>query len=359
MRKVLLVGPFPPPYGGLAVQLCQWQRYLAATETYTCKVLNIGESRTMDLEGCISVTGNLAFLRQVFQYARNGYLIHLLTNGHNFKSWLSCVVCASAGLVNNRQTLIVLGSGNTARYLTQVGPMANMVMWLTLKLAGHVICRNEETRIALLQCGASGDRVSIVPGFLGVDASPALSIPDMVRDFVDSHEPVFGATASVDPEYGIPLMFALLERLHSTYPRLGLILMGPNLDAVRSRYGPLPGNVLATGPLPHASVIGTMQRLHVFLRPTHFDGDSISVREALALDIPVVASQVGFRPPGVTLFPAGDLEAFVAAVGNVLLDDTDNTHASEPRESSTPERLTKIYNQLFQSCEGTHATTRA
>jgi len=359
MRKVLLVGPFPPPYGGLAVQLCQWQRYLAASETYTCKVLNIGESRTMALEGCLSVTGNLAFLRQVFQYARNGYLIHLLTNGHNLKSWLSCLVCASAGLANHRQTLIVLGSGNTATYLSQAGSMANMVTWLTLKLAGHVICRNEETRVALLQCGATGDTVSIVPGFLGVDASPALSIPDMVRDFVDSHEPVFGATANMDPEYGIPLMLALLERLQSTYPRLGLILMGPTLDAVRSQYKPLASNVLATGPLPNASVIGTMQRLQVFLRPTNFDGDSISVREALALGIPVVASQVGFRPPGVTLFPAGDLEAFVAAVGIVLLDDTSRTHASGRQESSTRERLTKVYNQLFQSCEGTHATTRA
>ena len=313
----------------------------------------------MDLEGCISVTGNLAFLRQVFQYARNGYLIHLLTNGHNVKSWLSCLVCASAGLVNHRQTLIVLGSGNTASYLSQAGSMAKMFTWLTLKLAGHVICRNEETRIALLQCGASGDKVSIVPGFLGVDASPALSIPDMVRDFVDSHEPVFGATASVDPEYGIPLMLALLERLHSTYPRLGLILMGPNLDAVRSQYEPLPGNVLATGPLPHASVIGTMQRLHVFLRPTHFDGDSISVREALALNIPVVASQVGFRPPGVTLFPAGNLEAFAAAVDTVLHDNTSRTDTSGCQEPSPRERLTKVYNQLFQSCEGAHATTKA
>ena len=351
MRKVLLAGPYPPPYGGLSIQLCQWQRYLAATGNYLCQILNIGESRRMDLEGCLSVTGNLAFLRKVFQYARSEYLIHLLTNGHNFKSWLSCLVCATAGVVNHRQTLIVLGSGNTASYLSQAGSMAKMIAWLTLKLAGHMICRNEETRIALLQCGASEDKVSIVPGFLGVDTSTILSAPDMVCDFVDCHEPVFGATATMEPEYGIPLMLALVERLHSTYPRLGLILMGPNPDAVRSRDEPLPSNVLTTGPLPHASVIGTMQRLHVFLRPTNFEGDSVSVREALALNIPVVASQVGFRPPGVTLFPAGDLEAFVAAVGIVLRGGTSSTRAAGGQDFATLERLMSVYDQLFKGFE--------
>jgi len=47
----------------------------------------------------------------------------------------------------------------------------------------------------------------------------------------------------------------------------------------------------------------------VFVRPTLADGDAISVREALALGRPTVASAVGARPSGALVFAAGDAVA--------------------------------------------------
>jgi glycosyltransferase involved in cell wall biosynthesis len=44
----------------------------------------------------------------------------------------------------------------------------------------------------------------------------------------------------------------------------------------------------------------------VFVRPTFTDGDSISVREALSLGIPVIASDCVERPDGVVLFKTGN-----------------------------------------------------
>jgi glycosyltransferase involved in cell wall biosynthesis len=57
-----------------------------------------------------------------------------------------------------------------------------------------------------------------------------------------------------------------------------------------------------------------MRRSHVFVRATLEDGDSISVREALALGVPVVASRVGTRPPGTILFHPGDVEDMLSKV---------------------------------------------
>ena len=42
------------------------------------------------------------------------------------------------------------------------------------------------------------------------------------------------------------------------------------------------------------------------MRSTFADGDAITVREALDLGIPVVASDVVARPPGAVLFTTGD-----------------------------------------------------
>ncbi len=54
------------------------------------------------------------------------------------------------------------------------------------------------------------------------------------------------------------------------------------------------------------------------LRTTWYDGDAISVREALHFGVPVIASDNGMRPEGTHLIPARDLEALVAAAEKIL-----------------------------------------
>ena len=54
------------------------------------------------------------------------------------------------------------------------------------------------------------------------------------------------------------------------------------------------------------------------VRSTFVDGDAITVREALAFGVPVVASDTAFRPEGVTLFRKGDVSDLVAKLRQVL-----------------------------------------
>jgi glycosyltransferase involved in cell wall biosynthesis len=347
MRKVLLIGPYPPPFGGLAVQLCQWARHLATTREYQCEVLNIGEGRATPLEGCLSTTSEWHFVQQLTRYSRQGYLLHLLTNGHNRKSWLSCLTCAAAGLLNSRRTVLVLGSGNTANYLSHAGFTDGRVARLAIKLAGHMICRSESTQRALIDMGAQESRISIMPGFLGVGYSSDQAVPSHVRQFLNDHDPVLGATASNDPEYGIPLMMDALARLRMHHPQAGLVVMGPCPEEVRWRYGPVPKYMLVAGGLPHDAVIVTMKCLRIFLRPTLFDGDSISVREALAMGIPVVASNVGLRPEGVILFPVGDLDGLVETLLMTLSRNRQRVDCVDTQQSATRDQILALYDRLF------------
>jgi glycosyltransferase involved in cell wall biosynthesis len=70
----------------------------------------------------------------------------------------------------------------------------------------------------------------------------------------------------------------------------------------------LDDHVLLAGDVDHDTCLALMSASDVFIRPTLEDGDSISVREALELKVPVVASRVGTRPPGAILFHPGDVE---------------------------------------------------
>jgi glycosyltransferase involved in cell wall biosynthesis len=75
------------------------------------------------------------------------------------------------------------------------------------------------------------------------------------------------------------------------------------------------------GDLDHQMCLALMGRSNVFVRPTFRDGDSISVREAVALGVPVVASNVGTRPDGVCVFEAGDVNGLVRAVESMIERD--------------------------------------
>ena len=68
------------------------------------------------------------------------------------------------------------------------------------------------------------------------------------------------------------------------------------------------------GNVSHEKCLSVMSQCDLFVRPTFADGDANSVREALSLGIPVVASDVGNRPPGTVLFRTGDVDDLAAKI---------------------------------------------
>jgi len=143
---------------------------------------------------------------------------------------------------------------------------------------------------------------------MGLIGRTTASPPPAVEEFCRTHEPLIGATVNLDPEYGVPLALQAVGHLCSRFPRVGLVLIGLDHSAAESLpdLADVREHVLLPGTLSPDVTLGVMKRLGVFLRPTYFDGDSVSVREALALGIPVVASDTGFRPEGVHRFKVGD-----------------------------------------------------
>lgn len=347
--KLLLVGPYPPPYGGIASTVQDLHRYLAGHRGCEVVVLDIGEGRRAGDGSCLPARSYGDYLRKVLAYAARGYTIHLETNGHNLKSWLSALVCAAAGLRNGRRTVIAFGSGNLPDYVRGATGWRRLVVRAVVLGAGLLICRNERMRQALFEVGADPARIAIVAGFLGLGAARPAAIPDRVQAFLDRHTPLLGATAGLEPEYGLPLMLEALHRLRARFPRVGLVVMGPGPEA-RSRlsgYERVQDQVCLAGPLRHEEVLGVMTRLTVFLRPTYFDGDSNSVREALILGVPVVASRTDYRPPGVATFATGDLEDLVRTVTLAL------EHPEEARRRVQTFRQPNGFEQmvrLYHTC---------
>lgn len=340
--KVLLVGDYPPPYGGVSVQVWVLRRRLSAMPGVVCRVLDIGKARHERRAECIPVRNPVDFIGKLLAHAAQQYVIHLHTNGHNVKSWLVSIACAIAGMLNGRKTVVSIGSGQAPDFVRDAGGLLRALIRATLALMGGIICRNEGARAAIIGLGIRPAKIMILPGFYGLSGDEAGAVPGEVEEFLRSHSPVLAAMGSSGPEYGIPLVVEAASHLRLRYPRLGLLLIGSAaVDA-----SALDVALLVTGELPHDVALGVMRRIDVFIRPTYFDGDASSVREGLALGVGVVASDTGFRPEGVILFRRGDAGDLAEKIGRALGSGVSPTAGSRPVEGGSSEQLLDLYGRV-------------
>jgi glycosyltransferase involved in cell wall biosynthesis len=88
-----------------------------------------------------------------------------------------------------------------------------------------------------------------------------------------------------------------------------------------------------------------MQSSDIMLRTTWYDGDAISVREALQLGVPVIASDNGMRPEGTHLIPARNLDALVAIAEKILHNPPPRISVASESDRNL-EELLKLYQRL-------------
>jgi len=238
--NVLIVGDYPPPYGGLSVQVSVLRGLLDASGAHRCRVLDIGESRRERRPECLPARTPIEFGGRLLRHAAAQWVIHLHTSGHNTSSWLAALACATAGLLNGRKTALSLGSGQAPDWIRQSRGAMRAVVRLTLALTNTIICRNERSRAAIAALGIPARKIVVVSGFYGLGPAVGATLPDAVETFLREHSPVVGAVASIGPEYGLPLIAEAAARLRTVHPRLGLLLMGPARFEHAHRHGRLP-----------------------------------------------------------------------------------------------------------------------
>jgi glycogen(starch) synthase len=289
-------------------------------------VLNV-DPNAPAADAYIKISGGADFLVQLLRHVWNDWALHVHTNGHNPKSWFIGLACGLAGQLGPGATL-TLHSGLAPAYLRSSAGWKREVARFACVLYDRVTCVNTEIADAVAELGVEANKVQITPAFFPVEA-PNVSLPEDIELWLQQRSPVISATMFFRPEYGFEILLSALSRLTERYPQIGCLVMGSGeeratAEALVVKSG-LKERIYLGGDFDHGLCLALMARSSAFVRPTFQDGDSISVREALALRVPVVASNVGTRPEGVTLFTAGDVEGLVNAVVRVISTATAGT----------------------------------
>jgi glycosyltransferase involved in cell wall biosynthesis len=282
-------------------------------------VLNI-DPRAPDSSAYIRISGVPDLVRELLRHVSDDWSLSVHTNGHNPKSWLIALMCGIAAQWGPPATL-TLHSGGVPGYLSSGPVWRKLIARLACGMYGQVVCVNAEIARALSILGVPQRVLQIAPAFLPFE-TPAVAVPDQIGQWMNQHSPVLSAAVFFRPEYGCELLLDAMAELRKVHPNIGCVVMGDGehrQDALAlADHTGLGDAVLPAGDLEHEVCLAVMSNSDVFVRPTFMDGDSISVREALALGVPVVASDVGTRPEGTVLFEAGNKAEFVERVEHVL-----------------------------------------
>lgn len=314
--RVLLVGDWPPPLGGVSVHV-RALRDAAARAGALVTVLDIGKGRNA-APGVVPAGRPVAAAARLFALARRSDVVHVHTNGANPSSWILAAAVGAAGRAARARVLVTLHSGHGPRWITTVPRV--LAVRLALAPYDRVVCVSEEIARTLQRIDAAANRIVVAPAFGAEGLVPGLP-PAPVAAFREAHPEVVCAMLAPGEDYGARELFEAFAELRRDRPRAGLAVYGPGTDSPETRaLARLAGAVpsLFLGEIRHDQALGLMASSRLFVRPTRVDGDAVSVREALALGVAVAATDAGTRPPGVHLCTQRNPAALAAAMRAAL-----------------------------------------
>jgi glycosyltransferase involved in cell wall biosynthesis len=345
--KVLLIGDYPPPYGGIAVHVQHLARALPG-HGVACRVLNIGRSRRVASPHYESVAGAASFLRALVGYGRAGYLLHVFTNGENWKSWAIALTVGLVARLTRAPSMVTITSGGAPAYLAHARPWVRGLVRTSVVLPDALVCRTAAIAAAIQPWRRQ--EIAVIPAFSAARLRPAAKPSASVAAFADVHRPLVVSVAILRWEYDLPTLLQAFRDLRKVYPRAGLVIVGDGEDRASVRelvdLWQLADSVLLAGWVGHDECLAIMREADLFVRTTLYDGDASSVREALALGVPVVASRTDFRPSGLTLFPPGDPDALQTALVETLAREVRASAGAAAAGPLGDEALITLYRRL-------------
>jgi len=315
--RVLELGPYPPPWGGVQANLVAIREHLHS-HGVCCAVINITRHRKEDADGVYYPRTAWGLLRLLFRLEYD--VVHLHLGGDLTPRLLA--LCLGCNLVPGKKTVLTFHSGGYPSSAAGQTARPATLRGFVLRRFDALIAVNPEIVALFRRFGAPAARIHLILPHALLDSEGAGDFPAGMHAFFESHGPVLITVGLLEPEYDLPLQVSVLGKVRERFPNAGLLIAGSGSlkDELKRTITLTPwrDHILLAGDVPHPAALGAIARSDVMLRTTHYDGDSVAVREALHVGTPVVASDNGMRPEGVRLVPSRDAAALLRAIGEAL-----------------------------------------
>ena len=276
----------------------------------TVGVFNITRHRGTPGDDVHFPAGPAALLKQMRGFRPD--VVHVHLGGDLTPRLLALLVACRA--VFGARVVVTIHSGGYPRSERARALTARSAEGFVFRSLAHIIVVNQELKQLFERIGCRPECVTELIPTLGVP-EPAKSLPSELATFVADAQPLLVTVGLLEDEYLLPLQLEAFGRFVAEYTQARFVIVGSGSrrDAIQGAIRAMPAGaqVLLNGDTPHAVTVALVKQASMLWRITAFDGDSVSVREAIAIGTPVVATDNGMRPPEVHLV-AADAAAIAA-----------------------------------------------
>jgi glycosyltransferase involved in cell wall biosynthesis len=305
--NVILIGPYPPPFGGVSVHI---QRLASLLEEHgkRVNVLNLGKR------------GNLKYL---YIFLKLFFSQRSIIGIHSIDYKLSFVVRLVV-FFRRHKVLFVVHNPRTELFSKK----AYKYSYLKLLKKAAVQFVREQIKELYIEKALVKDKQSLVvfPAFLPPKLENEKIDKELVH-YIESKKQLllfYGVVHFRDNTdlYGIDMIVEVMSRLRKNYPDIGMIVLlgdqtskGEYIMDLVTKHEIGDSILFVDGKV---EMWPLYKKSDILLRPTTSDGDAVSIREALLFGTNVIASDCVERPDGVILHKNRDVDDFYNKICTVL-----------------------------------------
>ena len=315
--RIAVVGPLPPPAGGMANQ-CQQLVQLLTSEGIDVELVRTNSPYRPEWVGNIpllrAVFRLVPYLTRLWRSAGRVNVMHLLANS----GWAWHLFAAPAVIVARMRSVPIIvnyrGGGADAFFASAPNHVLKMLAQASLCVTPSVFLQRVFTKYGLAS--------TVIPNII-----------DLTRFFSSTHR-VFGSaphlvvTRNLEEIYDVATAIRAFFIIQATFPgaRLTVAGTGPELTTLQALVCRLNlmDAVLFSGGIENVRMPALYASADCFLNSSTMDNMPIAILEAFASGVPVVSTNAGGIPDLVThgvnglLVPVGDDRAMAREALRVL-----------------------------------------
>ncbi|MAO13078.1 MULTISPECIES: glycosyltransferase [Marinobacter] len=229
-----------------------------------------------------------------------------------------------------------------------------------LRLANEVICVNPDIKSSSKRADALVKEAFIPP----VDAE-SRDLPDEIDAFINRHRGSLLICANAyrlarhegKDLYGLDQCLAVARQAKIAGDNIVILFVVGTVTASDDLYHSAQRAIEDEGLDEFICIypksldfITLIRRSDIVIRPTITDGDALTIREAIFLGKPVIASNVVARPAGTVTYRSGNAEDLYAAIRSVASALASGDRPTDQAETCSMDLYKQFYLEVYEKC---------
>jgi glycosyltransferase involved in cell wall biosynthesis len=339
--SMLLIGPIPPPAGGVSIHL--WRLMFILKHDFSIDFVD--ESRNKK-RGVFNIR-ELKFLSYFRKLLGSQVVsIHSGLNALRYFHILAAKICF-------RKVVLTLHA-----YPEEKKPLKKWLDECIFNRCDRIIAVNSDI---LERISLTPRKIQVMHAFLPPVMAEENALPVVIADQIklaqSQGKTIICSNAwrldrfNNEDLYGVDMCIEAVRSLKQQGFKILFIFNIATIDMYGKQYDAYQQNISSLGLTEDfrltnelLSFVRLMEKSDLAVRPTNTDGDSLSIREALFLGVPIIASDVLVRPEGTLLFSNRNQADFEEKIKSVL---SAPRHHQLTDQRENLEHYRKSYQRLF------------